>query len=96
MRIARQAIADKITCISGSFRRRGSRKDELDMDRNSQSDYGQPAQILQFPVGGRLGLAGHRANAAAAELLAQRVSDAVGSAWYHEAAIREAAAPVKS
>jgi len=61
-----------------------------------QSGDGQSAQILQFPAGGRRGLAGHRVAADAAELLAQRVSDAVGGAWYHEAAIQEATAPTKS
>jgi hypothetical protein len=81
---------------SGSLRFRGGRKDEFEMNTYSPSDHGQSAQILQFPVGGRRSLAGHRATADGAELLAQRVSDAVGGAWYHEAAIREAAAPAKS
>jgi len=47
-------------------------------------------------VGGRRGVAGHRPSADAAELMAQRVSDAVGAAWYHEAAIEESTAPAKS
>jgi len=61
-----------------------------------QSAHGQSAKILQFPVGGRRGVAGHRPSADAAELMAQRVSDAVGAAWYHEAAIEESTAPAKS
>jgi hypothetical protein len=59
------------------------------------STHTQSAAILQFPVGGRRGLIGNRAQAEAAEAMAQRVSDAIGGAWYHEAAIREAAGPAK-
>jgi hypothetical protein len=88
---------------NGSLRLRGSRKDELMMNMNrqgqsgsGQSGSGQSARILQFPAGGRRGMAGHRAAADAAELLAQRVSDAVGGAWYHEAAIREDTTPAKT
>jgi hypothetical protein len=65
------------------------------MDTYEQSG-GRTAQILQFPVGGRRSRAQHSAAAEAGELLAQRVSDALGGAWYHEAAIREAEAPVKA
>ncbi|HEX4507606.1 MAG TPA: DUF2735 domain-containing protein [Alphaproteobacteria bacterium] len=54
------------------------------------------ATILQFPMGGRRGLAENRAKTDAAEAMAQRVSNAIGSAWYHEEAIREAAGPAKS
>jgi len=60
------------------------------------STHTQSATILQFPAGGRRGLAANRAQAEAAEAMAQRVSDAVSGAWYHEAAIREAAGPAKS
>ena len=60
------------------------------------STHTQSATILQFPVGGRRGLSANRAQADAAEAMAQRVSDAVSSCWYHDAAIREAAAPAKS
>jgi len=60
------------------------------------STHTQSATILHFPVGGRRGLTGNRAQSEAAEAMAQRVSDAVGGAWYHEAAIREAAVPAKS
>jgi hypothetical protein len=60
------------------------------------STHTQSATILRFPVGGRRAVTGNRAQAAAAEAMAQRVSDAVGGAWYHEAAIREAAGPAKS
>jgi len=66
------------------------------INTHSQAAHGQSAKILQFPVGGRRALAGHRPSTDAAELMAQRVSDAVGGAWYHEAAIEEAAAPTKS
>ena len=65
------------------------------MNTHSQTDYGQSAQILQFPIGARRGLAGHRAAMDAGELLAQHVSDAVSGAWYHEAAIRDSMAPAK-
>jgi len=60
------------------------------------STHTQSATILQFPIGGRRGVIANRALAEAAEAMAQRVSDAVGGAWYHEAAIREAAAPAKA
>jgi hypothetical protein len=66
------------------------------INTHSQSAHGQSAKILQFPVGGRRAIAGHRASTDAAELMAQRVSDAVSACWYHDAAIAEATAPAKS
>ena len=65
------------------------------MDTDNQAG-GQTAQILQFPVGGRRGRSPRGAAAETAELLTQRVSDAVSGAWHHEAAIREAEAPAKA
>lgn len=60
------------------------------------STHTQSATILQFPAGGRRGLTANHAQTVAAEAMAQRVSDAVSGAWYHEAAIRETVGPVKS
>ncbi len=66
------------------------------MNTHSLSAQGQSAKILQFPVGGRRALAARRENTDAAELMAQRVSDAVSACWYHDAAIKESTAPTKS
>ena len=55
----------------------------------------ETAKIYQFPVRSRAAVANHRANTDAADLMAQRISDAVGACWYHEAAIKQAAVPKK-
>jgi hypothetical protein len=50
----------------------------------------ETAKIYQFPVRPRGAVASQRGSTAAADLLAQRISDAVGACWYHDAAIRQA------
>ncbi|ADH87746.1 putative glutamine synthetase translation inhibitor GstI-like protein [Ancylobacter novellus DSM 506] len=50
------------------------------------------AQIVQFPVGGRAGLAARRAELRASEPLKVNPAVIFGS-WYHEEAIREDAGP---
>ena len=55
----------------------------------------ETAKIYQFPVRSRGAVADHRGNTDAAELMAQRISDAVGACWYHEAAIKQAAVSKK-
>jgi hypothetical protein len=55
----------------------------------------ETAKIYQFPVRSRGAVAGHRANTDAADLMAQRISDAVGACWYHDAAIKQAAVSKK-
>lgn len=54
--------------------------------------YRESAKIYQFPAGGRSALGGHRHEAKpAADFTAPRVANvALGSAWYHEAAIEDA------
>jgi len=50
------------------------------------------ARIYQFPAGGRSGISARRQGEtqAPAEIASPRVSEvAVGSAWYHDAAIQE-------
>ena len=79
--------------MRGPRRLGAGRKGKLEMNTSTHT---QSATILQFPAGGRRGLAANRAKADAAEAMAERVSNAIGSAWYHEEAIREAAGPTKS
>ena len=55
----------------------------------STSTYQGTAKIYQFPVRSRTAVADHRGSTDAAELMAQRISDAVGACWYHEAAIKQ-------
>jgi hypothetical protein len=57
---------------------------------------GQSATIIPFPVGGRRGVPGKRDVSGAADLMAQRISDAVSMCWYHDEAIRDSAAPANS
>jgi hypothetical protein len=42
-----------------------------------------------------MAVAGQRASTDAAEAMALRISDAVENCWYHDAAIKQAAAPKK-
>jgi hypothetical protein len=53
------------------------------------------AKIYQFPVRSRMAVADQRASTDAADLMAQRVSDAVGACWYHDAAIKQSTGPTK-
>lgn len=55
------------------------------MRTNIQRD---SAQIVQFPLGGRAGLAARRAELRASETLQVNPAVIVGS-WYHEEAIKE-------
>ncbi len=59
----------------------------------------EPAQrsavILQFPVGGRSGLSGHRADAAVDRAM-QPHPDVMFGSWYHDEAIAQSVAPKKS
>jgi hypothetical protein len=58
---------------------------------NTSFDHGS-AKIYQFPAGGRAAVGARRYDETktAIDLAASRVSEAaVGSAWYHEAAIQE-------
>jgi hypothetical protein len=59
------------------------------------STYQGTAKIYQFPVRRRMAVSGHRESADAAEFLAQRISDAVETCWYHDAAIKQAAGLTK-
>jgi hypothetical protein len=52
------------------------------------------AKIYQFPVRTRAAVSGHRGGADA-ELMAQRISDAVETCWYHDAAIKQSTGPAK-
>jgi hypothetical protein len=54
--------------------------------------YRESAKIYQFPAGGRAAFGGRRHEAkAAADFTALRVANvALGSAWYHEAAVQDA------
>jgi hypothetical protein len=65
-------------------------------NNHDQPTPGQSATIIPFPVGGRRGLPGNRDATNAADLMAQRISDAVSMCWYHDAAIRDSAAPANS
>lgn len=58
----------------------------------STSWNGESAKILQFPRGGRRGMAEHRPDAKTLEELeASRLPKiAFGDAWYHETAMQEA------
>jgi len=53
------------------------------------------AKIYQFPVRPRTAVAGRRDSTDAAELTAQRISDAVEACWYHDAAIKQSAGLTK-
>jgi hypothetical protein len=55
----------------------------------------ETAKIYQFPVRPRGAVAGQRGSTDAAEQMSQRISDAVGACWYHEAAIKQAAVTKK-
>ena len=57
--------------------------------------YQGTAKIYQFPVRQRVAVADHRGSIDAAELMSQRVFDAVGACWYHEAAIKQSTASTK-
>ncbi|SON54518.1 hypothetical protein HDIA_0977 [Hartmannibacter diazotrophicus] len=56
------------------------------------STYGGTAKILEFPLGGRAGLARHCEKAAlpTAAQFANYCDAASGGSWYHEEAVREA------
>lgn len=58
----------------------------------SESILQESAKIYQFPAGGRSALGGRRHDVKpATDVAAPRVANAaLGSAWYHEAAIQEA------
>jgi hypothetical protein len=53
------------------------------------------AKIYQFPVRPRPAVAGHRQSVDAAELMAQRISSAVETCWYHDAAIQQSRGSIK-
>lgn len=57
----------------------------------SANSYGESAKILQFPSGGRRGVAGYRQNAQAAEdmLAAQSARVVCGDCWYHDVAVQQ-------
>ena len=55
----------------------------------------ETAKIYQFPVRPRMAVANQRSSTDAAELMTQRISDAVEACWYHDAAIKQAAVPKK-
>jgi hypothetical protein len=59
------------------------------------STYQGTAKIYQFPVRSRMAVAGQRGSTDAAELMAQRISDAVETCWYHDAAIKQSTGPTK-
>lgn len=48
------------------------------------------AQIIQFPARGRFTSAGQRDETSVAGQAAPRAKLAIGSGWYHEAAIQDA------
>jgi hypothetical protein len=53
------------------------------------------AKIYQFPLRSRVAVAGQRGSTDAAEAMAQRISSAVETCWYHDAAIKQAAVSKK-
>ena len=55
----------------------------------STTTHRETAKIYQFPVRPRMAVANQRASTDAAELMAQRISDAVEACWYHDAAIKQ-------
>jgi hypothetical protein len=60
------------------------------------STYQGTAQIYQFPVRSRSAVSGHRDNnGAVTDPMSQHISIALGSCWYHEAAITQSLAPTK-
>jgi hypothetical protein len=59
------------------------------------STYQGTAQIYQFPVRSRMAVDAHRASTDAAEAMARRISDAVETCWYHDAAIKQSTGPTK-
>jgi hypothetical protein len=61
----------------------------------STTTHRETAKIYQFPVRPRVAVPNQRGSTDAADLMAQRISDAVGACWYHEAAIKQAAVPKK-
>jgi hypothetical protein len=61
----------------------------------STSTYQGTAKIYQFPVRQRVAAADHRGSSDAAKLMAQRISDAVGACWYHDAAIKQSGGSTK-
>jgi Protein of unknown function (DUF2735) len=58
------------------------------------STYQGTAKIYQFPVRSRV-VAGQGASTNAAEAMAQRISAAVETCWYHDAAIKQSTGPTK-
>jgi hypothetical protein len=60
----------------------------------SSNIYRESAKIYQFPTRARR-VADRLAGADAADLMSQRISDAIGACWYHEAAIKQAAGSTK-
>jgi hypothetical protein len=59
------------------------------------STYQGTAKIYQFPVRSRMAVAGQHGSTDAAEAMARRISDAVESCWYHDAAIKQSTGPTK-
>jgi Protein of unknown function (DUF2735) len=55
----------------------------------STTTHRETAKIYQFPVRPRMAVASQRGSTDAAELMAQRISDAVEACWYHDAAIKQ-------
>ena len=53
------------------------------------------AKIYQFPVRPRAAVSGYRGGGDAADLMAQRISDAVETCWYHGAAIKQSGGTTK-
>jgi len=49
----------------------------------------ESAQIIPFPVGGRRAVAARRDDASAMQTAVRVSGDAIGGAWYHEAAIQD-------
>ncbi len=58
--------------------------------------YQGTAVIYQFPTRSRNAVAEHRRNADAADLMTQRIADALSSCWYHEAAVKQSGGPTKA
>ena len=56
----------------------------------------QSAKIYQFPVRPRAAVSYHRGTTDTAEAMSQRISDAVGACWYHDAAIKQSTVSKKS
>jgi hypothetical protein len=66
---------------------------------NTNTYQGTPqhsATIYQFPVRPRSAVSGYRGAGDAADLMAQRIADAVESCWYHDAAIKQSGGSTKT